>query len=301
MSNFWFRRFLLPALGGLACVAAICTVAFAAEKMKPKELVGRHLLSLGSPEARAAAKNRRLGGVVSVTFRLGGTGRLDGTADFLSEGEKARLAMVFGHPEYPEERFVYDGDKTHVGLIRPSVRSRLSQFVYDNNGILSEGLMGGAISVGWCLQDLPGRNATVEYRGLKEVEGRKLHELRYRPRKGLLDFRVFLYFEPETFRHVFTEYGLRVPHFMATTPADSSKMRESYWKMTEQFDDFRTIDGLTLPHSYRLVLNYEGEKGPFLAIWEAKFDQVAHNSQLNPDSFVFVDGQAPSAPGQNRK
>jgi hypothetical protein len=253
--------------------------------MKPEELVDKHLAALGSPEARAAAKTRVLDGAASVTFRLGGTGRSDGKAAFVSEGRKIRLMFNFEHPEYPAEQVAYDGKRVVVGLIRPSIRSRLSQFVYDNEGFLSEGLMGGATSLGWCLYDAQGRKSRLEYEGLKDVDGKKLHELRYKPRNVLDDFQILLYFEPDTFRHVLSVYRLRIPAFMAGKPAESGRARESYWKMTEEFGDFKTVDGLTLPHAYRLVLNYEGEVGPFLAIWEANFSRVVHNQAMTPDVF----------------
>ncbi|RPJ54362.1 MAG: hypothetical protein EHM23_29160 [Acidobacteria bacterium] len=266
-------------------IGLFCSPADAKEKMKPEELVSRHLAALGSPEARAAAKTRVLDGPAEVTFRIGGTGRSDGKAVFLSEGRKVRLLLNFDHPEYPAEQLLYDGKRVSVGLIRPSIRSRLCQFIYDNEGFLTEGLMGGATLLGWSLLDREGRKARLDYRGLKDVEGKKLHELRYIPRSVLDDFQILLYFEPETFRHVLSVYRLRIPHFMAGKPADSGKMRESYWKMTEEFDDFKTVDGLTLPHAYRLVLNFEGEVGPFLAIWEAKFSRVMHNHQMAADVF----------------
>jgi len=287
MRQFRIRPLLLSVGFTLFWIGAFSAPAVAKAKMKPEDLVSKHLAALGSPEARKAVKTRVLDGAASVTFRLGGTGRSDGKAVFVSEDRRMRLMFDFDHPEYPAEHLLYDGKRVEVGLIRPSIRSRLSQFIYDNEGFLTEGLMAGATSLGWCLNDVEGRKSRLAYQGLKDVEGKKLHELRYNPHSVLDDFQILLYFEPDTFRHVMSVYRLRVPAFMATKPAESGRMRESYWKMTEEFGDFKTVDGLTLPHAYRLVLNYEGEVGPFLAIWEASFGRIVHNQELTPDVFAM--------------
>jgi len=281
LGPFWSLLILFT----LVWMGVFCSPVVAKAKMKPEEVVAQHLAALGSPEARAAAKTRVLDGPASVTFRLGGTGRSDGKSVFVSEGTKVRLMFNFDHPEYPVEHLAYDGKRVTVSLIRPSIRSRLSQFIYDHEGFLTEGLLGGATSLGWCLSEAGARQGKLNYGGVKDVDGRKLHELRYKPRSVLLDFQILLYFEADTFRHVLSVYRLRIPAFMAGKPADSGRTRDSYWKMTEEFGDFKTVDGLTLPHAYRLVLNYEADVGPFLAIWEAKFTRVVHNQEL--ESAVF--------------
>jgi len=41
----------------------------------------------------------------------------------------------------------------------------------------------------------------MEYLGLKQIDGKQLHEVNYRARKGQDLFKVRLYFEPESYLH----------------------------------------------------------------------------------------------------
>ncbi len=278
------RQLLLWGTLGLWLGTPFLPAARGAEKLKVDELLARHLASIGSAEARAAAKNRVSEGSAVAVFRLGGTGELKGLASLVSEGRKARLVMAFGHLQYPGELVTFDGKDLEIGAAQPGARFPLAKFIRDYPGLVSSGLMGGTTSLGWCLLETP-LQGKAEYRGLQRVEDGLLHEMRYRPRKGLSDFQVSLYFEPETFRHVRSVYRLTIAPYMASTPEASSRLRDSYWKMIEEFGEFSPVDGLTLPHSYKLVLSYDGQDRSFLADWELSFTRITHNQPLGPEVF----------------
>lgn len=69
-------------LGAFALAVALALVSSSVarqahpeeEKMKPRELVAKHLASIGAAEARAAIKNRVMNGRAQVVFRLGSSG-----------------------------------------------------------------------------------------------------------------------------------------------------------------------------------------------------------------------------------
>ena len=245
------------------------------EKIKPEELVSRHLASIGTPEALAAARTRTMGGAGVVNFRLGGHGELRGKCGLVSEQGKVRLGFTFNSMDYPGEQLAYDGSHVTTGWQRPGVRSALASFVYVHDVIIREGLLGGAMSTAWPLLNVAQRQPKLNYAGQKKVDGRQVHELKYRPNKGAGDLQISLYFDAETFRHVGTQYRLVQPASMQTSINDSSGQRDTVYVIAERFDDFKQIDGLTLPHAYKLVYTMEGPV-TLLQDWVATIDQVTH-------------------------
>ena len=263
-------------------------------KIKAEELVAKHLESIGTAEARAAAKNRTASGVAQVTFHMPKPGQLGGIGTFLSEGRMMRIAMKFGAPDHQGEQFVFDGKSVDVGQLRLRVRSHLAQFVYDHSILLKEGLMGGTMTTAWPLLDLAGRQPKLDYTGLKKVDGKSLLEVKYRAKKDPGDVQVALYFDPETFRHVYSEYRLIVRAMMVQgkdemgkTLPDTSSQNDAYYKIQEWFDDFRTVDSLSLPHGYKLSFNRRGSGEAVIFDYSNAFTQILHNQAIDPKAFVI--------------
>lgn len=247
----------------------------AMQKMKPEELVNKHLASIGTPEARAAARNRIVKGTSTVIFNPGPRNATTGGAVIVSEGKSVRLGWLYSALNYPGEEFTYDGDKVQVGFVKPGTRSLLSEFINNNDFLVKEGLLGGTLSTAWSLLDVPGRKPRIEYNGLKKKGGKEYHELRYLARKGGGDIRVFMYFEPETFRHVRTQYTLTI---MGQT--------ETQFYITEEFDKFVVADGLTLPTDYKMNFTIEQSANTMID-WAVAVEQIQHNQQIDPKTFVL--------------
>jgi hypothetical protein len=72
---------------------------------------------------------------------------------------------------------------------------------------------------------------------------------------------------------------------MASTPAESSDQRNTLYTLVKQFGDFKEVDSLTLPHSYKLVLTIEGQRNTILSEWNIAAEQVSHNQQIDPKYF----------------
>jgi hypothetical protein len=108
--------------------------------------------------------------------------------------------MKFPSEAYPAETFAVDGGKPDVGFVLPGRRSALGTFVSTHDVILREGLLGGVLNAGWPLLDPERRGARVDYDGLKKLDGRDRHRLRYRAKKGQDTLDVFLYLDAR-FRH----------------------------------------------------------------------------------------------------
>lgn len=269
--------------GSAACFGAILLVIAglsvrgdARQKMKPEELVEKHLASIGTAEARAAARNRTVKGAAIVVFRPGPENRTTGNGVFVSEAKSVRLGLLFSALNYPGEDLAYDGNKFATGYVRPGVRSQLSEFVIAHDQLLKEGLMGGTLTTAWALLDVPGRQPRLEYNGLKKRSGKEYHELRYMARKGGGDIRMLMYFDPQTFRHVQTEY-----RFVRMGQV------EIRYTLTEEFADFDVADSLTLPRGYKLRFTVEETAVNLMIDWSVAFDQIQHNQQLDPKTFIL--------------
>jgi hypothetical protein len=259
---FLSSRALILLAGASLCWALMAlngtsTASAQDKKLKPEELVAKHLEAIGTAEARAAAKTRVATCAVTMVLRVGGAGQLTGDAMMVSANTKLRFGMKFPVVEYPGEDVAFDGAKPATGFLPNGRRSNLSVFLNQQDLPLKEGLLGGALSTAWPLLRLEQQQPRLEYRGLKKVDKRELHELGYRARKGSSDLKVVLHFEPETFRHVRTHYSFQIGASIGTREAPNQNP-ESYYSLTEEFDDFRAVDGLTLPHKYRLQLSMQG-------------------------------------------
>jgi len=161
-------------------------------------------------------------------------------------------------------------------------------FVRQYYGLLEEGLMAGTLSAAWPLMDVKERQPKLKY-SKRKVEGQQLHELTYSPksRGGTLQLRIKLFFNLETFHHVMTEYKYYYSGIELL--------------FLEQFEDFREVDGMTLPHKYTIYyssdrydsnLSFPGEPHPTAGLgspsivrWTFKAKQWMHNAHIDPKLF----------------
>jgi len=239
----------------VTCAAALLATAGAgaAEKLRPEQLVKLHLEEgLGPAEART--RSRRLVGTAQLASRAVGQGVLGGKFQLDSDAVSSRLFVQFGVNAYEGETFAFDGKDTSVGFgQRPTGnRSALGGFVNANSVILREGLLGGVLNAGWPLASLELREAKLSYDGPKKLDGRELHRLSYRAKKGQNELVIQLYFEPETYRHVATTYVASMAQSMGPTPVESSQQSDQYFRLEERFSGFERALGLTLPKTWSL-------------------------------------------------
>ena len=289
--------------------------------LTPKEIVAAHVKSIGPPELLASIKNRGMSGKASVEFVQGGVGTLTGQCMVVSAGRNLSIIMIYGGVDYPREYFAYDGTDVEVATISPGQRSPLGDFIFRYKGLIKEGLLGGVWSLAWPLLDIDKRSPELKYTSTK-LDGRELHEIDYTPKGGLNDIKVKLFFEPDTFRHVRTEYMLRVQGEQALQAGQTvaggvpssaglssgqrggAAVRDagvqdpiaySYYRLIEKFDDFKEVKfkdtkgsetrSLILPHSYVIEYSVEGQGSSFLGLWKMTADQWMQNGKL--DSSVF--------------
>ncbi len=284
-------RFLFAAFLGLAGLAP-CLVnksISAADKLTPEQVVAKHLDSIGTAQTRASVTSRIIAGNSLVNFRTPPPGQASGKAVLASAGLKSLIGMSFPSPIYPREQLGFNGKSFIAAYTTPGVRSSLGSFLMTHDLIFKQGLMGGTLSTAWPLLDLTTRNPRLEYAGLKKVDGRMMHELRYLARGGS-DLHIVLFFEEETFRHVRTEYERVIAASIGTRSPIDAKDKEIRYKMVEEFSNFKDEGGLNLPHSYKIKLLVDQPEGTFLADWEINLTQFRFNEPIDPNSFNLVTG-----------
>lgn len=272
-----------------------------AADLKPEELIAKHLDSIGTAQVRASAKTRRVEGKVRYKILVGGSGGVEGRGTLVSEGREVNLLMKFANTQYSGEQFIYNGDKVKVAAtMMERVRSRFGEFVHAQEFILQEGLLGGVLTTAWPLLDLDAHKPKLSYEGLKKIDGRDLHDIRYRPKKNF-GLEIHLYFDPDNFHHVLTVYTLPMQLQMAQSVAwgggaietrdqkndvAAVPQAENRCRMEERFSDFYTVDGLTLPGHYNIHFAEELKNGiSSVSDWEFTASQITNNVSLDPGDF----------------
>ena len=289
----------------LAVVVLLAAVVFilparADDKLKPEDVVARHLESIGPAETRAKVNGTRIKGTASVSVRLCGEGQVDGAVLMASTDAANLINMKFQEGAYSQEALRYDGKKLATSQLTPGSRTCLAQFFLENEVLFKEGLVGGALSESWPLLNLAEKNPKLEYSGLKKIGDKQLHALKYSPRKGS-DVKIMLYFDPETFRHVRTDYSRTVYASEqrriagggpGLPPPQSQQASPTRIEAFEEFADFKAESGLTLPHTYKFHLQIQSEVRPAVVDWVFNLTEYSFTSPLDPAEFTF---------GQNAK
>jgi hypothetical protein len=152
--------------------------------------------------------------------------------------------------------------------------------------VFKQGLMGGTLSTAWSLFDISGRHANLEYGGIKKIENRSAHEVKYMPRGGS-DLQISLFFDEKTFEHIRTEYRRDIAAPTGNRAYANVEERESRYKMIEDFSDYRLEDQLNLPHAYKILLTVDAQSGTFAGEWTIKLTQFSFNQKIDPNSFCI--------------
>ncbi len=257
-----------------------------AADVKAEDIVAKHLDSIGTAEARAAIKSRAVQGSLRFKVLVGGGGEVTGTWGRVSEQRKSNFVMKFGNGDWRGEQFVFDGDKTWFAAATAShVPSVFAKFVNSQDFIVREGLLGGELSTAWALQNLDASRVKIESIGVKKVDGHELQGVEYYS-KGKTDMLVKLYFDPESYRHVMTVYSVSISPNMGRNVTDSVNQQEIRYTIEERFGDFKTDNGITLPHHYDLQYTQELQSGSTRVYeWDMTADKIVNNLDLDPKNF----------------
>ncbi|MDR0310922.1 MAG: hypothetical protein LBJ21_04995 [Acidobacteriota bacterium] len=284
----------------ICCILAVQIPGLCAGNPSPDQLIAEHLKSIGNPDALPQIKSIVFTGNATVNFLLGMTGYQNqrGVSMLISEGPKMGIRMSFPDKNnYPGEHFAYDGKDVTVANFAIGRKSPIAEFIHRYNKIMKNGLLGGVFSNAWPLLDIKSNKANMKVRKTK-MDGTELYELEYRPRDYHGDMKISLYFDTETYRHIYTEYKVQTRDdvSMGLNPRPGTDMgisltaSETYYTLIEKFDNFGKVGDLTLPHSY--MLNYSithlgsMAMGGFAANWTIEAREWGFNTpEINQNFF----------------
>ncbi|HEV8592778.1 MAG TPA: hypothetical protein VGQ55_11805, partial [Pyrinomonadaceae bacterium] len=254
------------------------------EKLTAEELVAKHLNSIGKAEERSALRSLMIIGDSKATFFGRGGGIAEGLSVLASKGDKYMVAMKFNNSDYPFEKMGYDGSEFSVGFVRPGIRSNFGSFLRANEGTFKNGIMSGTLATSWALLNVDPKNAKLKYGGTKKINGIRLHSLEYNPRKGS-DLSIILFFEPDTYRHVRTEYKRVIAARQGATVDTSAGQSETRYTMIEEFGEFREEGKLTFPHRYKIYLEILSGNGTTSYEWLMNLQKFNLNSPIDDKDF----------------
>lgn len=275
-------------LTSLVLLCGFVSIGFAQksadEKLSAEQLISRHLESIGPAEARSAVKSVVAVGTSKATFHGRGAGIAEGITVIASKGNMYMIAMKFNTSDYPFEKMGFDGSDFTVGFVRPGIRSNLGSFLRTNERAFKTGVMSGALSTSWALLDVDPKEVKVKYSGLKKIDGKQLHALDYNPKKGS-DLTMTLYFDPETYQHVRTEYKRIIAARQGANVDASAGQSETRYKMVEEFSNFNEVDKLKLPHTYKLSLEILTGNGTTSYEWLMELQKIGFNQEIDDKDF----------------
>ena len=284
LAVFWFMLFNGQSLNSLVEAAGTDSA------LTPEKLMAEHIKSIGEPATLSSVQTRAFVGFTDVDFIQGIFGRVEGgISSFVSDGEKLQVVLKFGDLTYPGEYIAYDGSSVSVGHISPGQRSPLADFLFRFNGVMKEGFVGGTLSLAWPLLNPDDIRTRLKCKSVK-VEGRELYRLEW-PINLLGNIKIKMYFEPGTYRHVRTEYMVRIQNDVSARGDYSDIMSyelmpESIYTLIEEFDDFRKVSGMTLPHKYSLEYSIEGQGQSFIGRWTIMAEKWIFNRTFDEKIFV---------------
>jgi hypothetical protein len=267
---------------GIVSVAAAANPVTTAD-----ELVAQHLDSIASAKVRGEFKTRIAQGPITFKILVGGAGTLDGKAQMASDGKKLVFVMKLTNNEYRGEQFIFDGDKDQVAFSSAQkTRSAFGNFVFVQDAVIREGLLGGTISTAWPLLNLEARKPKLTFDGLKKIDGQELYDLRYQPKKSS-DLDVHLYFDPQTLRHVETLYSYSISNRLSTGgETAAAQQQQTRYRLQEKFSDFKSVDGVTLPTHYNIQFTAElGNGRTTLSDWDMKALDILNNQSVDARNF----------------
>ena len=262
------------------------TSAQAPGSATPGDIVTRNLDSIAPASVRTAEKSRVVRGSLQFHILVGGSGGAAGEWDLVSAGRDLDLVMQFGIGDWRGEQFTFNGSK--VGIALPTAshhRSVFGEFIASQTFIIKEGLLGGELGTGWALDNLAKNGARLQSLGTKKIDGKEVLAFQYSS-KHSSDMQVFLYFDPETGRHVHTTYTMSQQEGPTGDIRSTPYQREIKYRMEERFSDFHTESGNTLPTHYDLQWSQETQNGSTrLFDWDLTATQIVHNVALDPANF----------------
>lgn len=281
--NAFSRR--IPRLAfSLILLSALTTTAQDKSRLKAEEILARHVAAVGTPVAIAAAANRKIEGRATARNVRMPTTVVSGGAFIASTTDKHAFVMAFDAGNvsyYGGEQIIFDGKKLTIPFVSSAARSPVGTFIFDYPEIAKGFTFGGVLFASWALLDAA-KIGKFELQGKEKVDGIETYKMKFLP-KGGTSLTIRMFFDATDFRHIRTEYSKT--ETAGTVRVDEGRLNESRYKLIEDFSDFRTINNLMLPGTYKVTFRYETAQRSAEFEWLTKLARFAFDPKTEPEIF----------------
>ncbi len=266
-----------------------------AQKMSAEDIIAKHLTSIGSDDAVKNSKLRlAIGGSEFVMPTLAKTAH--GRAVLASNGAELAFFSTFDLRDYTRERIGLFGNKVSIPMISVGRRSPLGTFLAIHDRLLTDRIFGSLVFSTWLFLQHDQFGGRLETEGKKKIGDRDVWVVKYSPKIGLSssDSYIKLYFDAENYHHLRTVYrqketdqGFHDTVAAAPTFGWTADMANNGVTITEDFEDFRVENGLTLPHKYKIDLRIDGSTGTNSFGWIITIEEYRNMKEFPQDFFSF--------------
>lgn len=260
-------------------------------KPKAEDILAKHIASIGTREAIAAARNRKLEGIAQVRNIRRQNVTITGGAFLASTEDKHVILMAFDADnvgDYRGERVMYDGTKVIIPYVTAADRSPAGAFIFEYPEIAQRYMFGGALSSGWALLDPAAKVGKFELQGREKIGSTEAYKIKYVP-KGGSSLNIRMYFDTASFRHLRTEY--QRTETAGTVRVDEGRLTENRYKLIEDFSDFTEVNGLVLPKTYKVTFRFETLRQSAEIEWLINLRRFGFDAKREPE--IFLQGQVP--------
>lgn len=259
-------------------------------KLKAEEILARHVAAIGTPETITAAINRKIEGTASARNVRMPTSLVSGAAFMASASDKHAFIMAFNTgnvSDYRGERITFDSRKLVIPFVTAAERSPVGAFIFEYQEIAKGYILGGALHASWALLDAT-KVGKFELQGKEKIDGVETYKMKFIP-KGGTSLTIRMYFDATDFRHIRTEYSRT--ETAGTVRVDEGRLNENRYKLIEDFSDFKAINGLTVPNTYKVTYRYETGQRSAEFEWLTKATRFEFDAKAEPE--IFRSAQIP--------
>jgi|CXWL01.1.fsa_nt_gi hypothetical protein len=286
-----FSTIKLVSLASIAILFLFAAKTFGQAKLKPEEILAKHIGSIGTPESTAAAINRKIEGTALARNVRVTRSTVNGSAFLASTSHKHLLLMAFeaaNSGDYTGERIIYDGKKITIPFVTAAERSPVGTFIFEYPEIAKGYIFGGALFASWALLDAANKVGKFELQGKEKIDGVEVYKMKFTP-KGGTSLNIRMFFDATNFRHVRTEY--QRTETAGTIRVDEGRVNENRYKLIEDFSDFGEVNGMTLPRNYKVTFRFETIQRSAEFEWVIKLTRFGFDPKAPPE--VFIEGRMP--------
>lgn len=260
--------------------------AAAAVDLGAEEVIQKHLDSIAPVERRRELKTLFIAGLSQFEAKVP-EAKGGGKAVVVSDASNLYFLMSLNSREYPYEKIGVFREKLSLPFVTAGNRSPLGSFLNEHPAILSHNLFCGSMSMRWLSNISDIKKLDIKFAGKKKIDGRATYVLEvFSLGNGGGEFKVRLYFDEENFHHVRSEYRREVP-IGQIVMRQQNQFTNAFLDLTEEFSDFRSVDGFTFPYKYKATFSSNAGTQAYESSWGIRVATYYLNQKLADDFFTF--------------